>query len=80
MDYREYVKKEKKGYAFKYKNALIEVSNIKNLGDFIEIEFLNNEESIENQIKELKLILKEIGIEESSIETEPYINLLKKKL
>ena len=52
MDYREYVKKEKKGYAFKYKNALIEVSNIKNLGDFIEIEFLNNEESIENQIKE----------------------------
>ena len=80
MDYREYVKKEKKGYAFKYKNALIEVSNIKNLGDFIEIEFLNNEESIENQIKELKSILKEIGIEESSIETEPYMNLLKKKL
>ena len=80
MDYREYVKKEKKGYAFKYKNALIEVSNIKNLGDFIEIEFLNNEESIENQIKELKSILKEIGIEESSIETEPYINLLKKNL
>lgn len=56
------------------------MSNIKNLGDFIEIEFLNNEESIENQIKELKSILKEIGIEESSIETEPYINLLKKKL
>lgn len=80
MDYGEYVKKEKKGYAFKYKNALIEVSNIKNLGDFIEIEFLNNEESIENQIKKLKSILKEIGIEESSIETEPYINLLKKKI
>ena len=50
------------------------------MGDFIEIEFLNNEESIENQIKEIKSILKEIWIEEYSIETEPYINLLKKKL
>jgi len=78
--YTFFSKIRNKGYAFKYKNALIEVSNIKNLGDFIEIEFLNNEESIENQIKELKSILKEIGIEESSIETEPYINLLKKKL
>ena len=79
MDYKEYVKKEKKGYAFKYKNALVEVSSIKNLGDFIEIESLNYEETMENQIKELKSILKEIGISESDIETEPYIKLLDKK-
>lgn len=78
QNYEEYIKKEKKGRAFSYKNALVEVSSIKNLGDFIEIEFLNCEESKENQIIKLKSILKDIGIEENDIETEPYINLLAK--
>ncbi|WP_295161897.1 class IV adenylate cyclase [uncultured Brachyspira sp.] len=76
--YREYVSKEKKGYAFIYKNALIEISKIKNLNNFIEIEFLNSNETIENQILKLKSILNEIGIDENCIETEPYINLLSK--
>lgn len=76
QNYKEYVRKEKKGYAFVYKNALVEISKIKNLGDFVEIEFLNSLKSVENQIKELKSILHYIGINESEIETEPYINLL----
>ncbi|WP_300370003.1 class IV adenylate cyclase [Brachyspira sp.] len=74
--YKEYVRKEKKGYAFIYKNALVEISKIKNLGDFIEIEFLNSEETVENQVHKLKSILKELGIDENSIETKPYIELL----
>lgn len=78
--YREYVRKEKRGYAFIYKNALVEVSKIKNLGDFIEIEFLNSEDSVENQIIKLKEILKDIGIEESYIEPRPYMELLKPKI
>lgn len=77
--YVEYVRKEKKGYAFIYKNALVEISRIKNLGDFIEIEFLNSDKSLENQVSELKSILKEIGIDENSIETKPYIELLSKR-
>ena len=76
--YKEYVKKEKKGYAFIYKNALVEISKIKNLDNFIEIEFLNSNETVENQIIQLKLILNEIGIDEKYIETEAYINLLSK--
>ncbi|WP_300711680.1 class IV adenylate cyclase [uncultured Brachyspira sp.] len=76
--YKEYVRKEKKGYAFIYKNALIEISKIKNLGDFIEIEFLNSDKPVENQVCKLKSILKEIGIDENSIETKPYIELLVK--
>ena len=78
QNYEEYVKKEKKGYAFVYKGALVEVSLIKNLGDFIEIEFLNSQKSTEEQIRELKSILNDIGIKESEIETEPYLNLLSK--
>ena len=78
--YKEYVRKEKKGSAFIYKNALVEVSKIKNLGDFIEIEFLNSNETIENQIIQLKSILSEIGISDKDIETEPYINLLAKNI
>lgn len=74
--YEEYVKKEKKGYAFIYKNALAEVSLIKGLGCFIEIEFMNLNEPVDTQIKELKAILKSIGIDESDIETTPYIVLL----
>ena len=77
--YKEFVKKEKKGYAFIYKNALVEISKIKNLDNFIEIEFLNSNETVENQILQLKSILNEIGIDENCIETEPYINLLSKK-
>lgn len=78
--YKEYVKKEKKGYAFIYKNALVEISKIKNLNDFIEVEFLNSNETVENQIIQLRAILNEIGIDENCIETEPYINMLSKKL
>ncbi|WP_288685099.1 class IV adenylate cyclase [uncultured Brachyspira sp.] len=76
--YREYVRKEKKGYAFTYKNSLVEVSKIKGLGDFVEIEFLNSEESVENQVSQLKKILQEIGIDEKDIETRAYIDMLKK--
>ena len=78
--YKEYVRKEKKGYAFIYKNALVEVSKIKKLGNFIEIEFLNSSETIDNQIYQLKSILNDIGISENDIETEAYINLLSKKI
>ena len=78
QNYKEYARKEKKGYAFVYKGALVEVSLVKNLGDFIEIEFLNSSKSIEEQVSELKSILSDIGIEESQIESEPYLNLLLK--
>ena len=78
QNYKEYARKEKKGYAFLYKGALVEVSLVKNLGDFIEIEFLNSSKSIEEQVSELKSILSDIGIEESQIESEPYLNLLSK--
>ena len=60
------------------KNALVEVSKIKNLDNFIEIEFLNSDSTVEEQVSKLKSILNEIGIDEKDIETEAYINLLSK--
>lgn len=75
-----YVYKEKKGRAFIYKNTLIEVSNIKGLGDYIEIELLDNVKiDISDRAKFLKDILFELSIDEKDIETRAYIDLLKDK-
>ncbi len=75
-----YVMKEKKGKAFIYKNTLIELSSIKGLGDYVEIELLNNDETdIVNKSQYLKNILSELSIDEEYIEIKPYIELLKNK-
>jgi len=80
LDYGEYVKKEKKGRAFLYKETLIEVSSIKGLGDFVEIEMIDSKLDINNQIMHIKNILSEMEIKESDIEIIPYITLLANKL
>ena len=80
LGYSEYVKKEKKGKAFLYKDTLIEVSSIKGLGDFIEIEMIDSKLDIDYQISHIKNILSEVNIKESDIETVPYITLLANKL
>lgn len=71
--YKEFVKKEKKGRAFLYKNTLIEVSSIKKLGDFVEIELLDSLLPREEQVKYLKTVLTEIGLTENDIDDTPYI-------
>ncbi len=72
-----YVVKEKKGRAFIYKNTLVEVSSVKGLGDFVEIEILENKLSdITDKVSFLKQILAELSIDESCIETRLYIDLL----
>lgn len=72
-----YVVKEKKGRAFIYKNTLVEVSTVKGLGDFIEIEILENKlADISDKISFLKQILAELSIGEDCIETRLYIDLI----
>ncbi len=80
LEMKLYVVKEKKGRAFIYKNTLVEVSTVKGLGDFIEIEILENKLSgIPDKVSFLKQILSELSIDESSIETRLYIDLLSSK-
>ncbi len=76
--YKELVRKEKRGYSFSYKGTIIDLSHVKGLDDFIEIEFLDSKLSQESQIKELKTLLSELSISEADIEAEAYMTLLMK--
>ncbi len=79
LQMRLHVVKEKKGRAFIYKNTLVEVSTVKGLGDFVEIEILENcLEDIDDKVLFLKQILAELSIDEKCIETSLYIDLLVK--
>lgn len=78
LDYQLLIVKEKKGKSFKYKGALIELSSIKNLGDFVEIEIIEDDTSsidLESRIRNLKNILSDIYLNENDIETRPYLDL-----
>lgn len=76
LGYSEYVKKEKKGKCFFYKNTIIDISKVSGLGDFLEIEMLDSNLSIDEQIKHIKSIMLELGLGESDVEITPYIVLL----
>lgn len=80
LGYAEYVKKLKKGKAFLYKDTLIEVSFIKGLGDFVEIEMIDSKLGVNEQIMHIKSVLSDINIKESDIEITPYITLLANKI
>ncbi len=76
LGYSEYVKKEKKGKCFVYKNAIIDISKVSMLGDFLEIEMLDSDLSIDEQIKHIKSIMLDMGLDESDVEVTPYVVLL----
>lgn len=76
---KEFVVKEKKGRAFTYKNTLIEISSVKGLGDYVEIEITDESKVEGDKVFFLKSILREFDISENDIETAPYIVLLEKK-
>lgn len=72
--------KYKKGELFNLDNYNLELCEIEGLGWFIEIEKLTeNENDISNIKLKLKSILDLLGVKESQIEEEFYIDILKKK-
>lgn len=77
LGYEEYVKKEKRGKAFIYKGVLVEISKVKGLGEFVELELLNSEKTQEEQIRLLKEVLSDLSLSESDIEEKPYVKMLK---
>lgn len=77
MGYSEYVRKEKKGKAYVYKDVLVELSEIKGLGYFVELELLDSVLSHDEQLKLLREVLSDIGVCEDMIEEKPYVKLLR---
>jgi adenylate cyclase, class 2 len=80
LNFKELVAVEKNRSVWNYKNTEIAVDEVKELGNFIEIEARGNFADIEEAKKHLYLILKEIWAEvgEQDFEGYPYL-LLKKK-
>lgn len=65
-----------------YGTATLELCNVQGLGDFLEIEILSekdDENTIRNIQKELKILLEKSGIPETEIERKYYSELLKEK-
>jgi len=73
-------KKTKQVVSWKYENALIELCNVPPLGDFLEIEIIeknNTKEIIEKNHKKLISILLKCGISTEHIENRFYSEMLK---
>lgn len=80
LGFREYITKNKTGYLFVENDINIELSHVKGLGDFIEIEYIVDKESlVDGATKEIYKILNNIKIEKTNIEDKYYVEMLKEK-
>jgi len=78
LGFKEYIRKEKKGYLFNSNNINLELSHVNGLGDFIEIEkIITNRCLIDSTKEDLYNILKVIDINKSKIEDRYYVQMLK---
>lgn len=77
LGYEEYVRKEKKGRAYRYNGVTVELSSVKGLGDFVELEALDSGLPKEEQIALVYALLAELGIPKDRVEPAPYITLLR---
>ncbi len=71
--------KQKKGWSWNYNDITVELSEIKGLGWFCELEIIaeqNDEEFIALSKKRLFEVLKKTGIDASKIETRYYMEML----
>ena len=80
LGYKTFIKKDKISYLYKRGQYSIEINSVRFLGDFIEIEYLcdnqDNYDTIINKIKEQFALL---GISPSQVETKSYTQLLNER-
>ncbi|WP_434245382.1 class IV adenylate cyclase [Borreliella burgdorferi] len=76
LKFKKLYKKIKKSLIYQTNNLNVEINEIKNLGFFLEIEkIINNQNDIDLAKKEIDNIINQFGLKES-IETRPYSELL----
>lgn len=80
LGYKEYVCKEKKGRAFVYRDVLVELSEVKGLGYFVELELIGDAFDKDKHITLLKSVLSDLGLGEDNIEPKPYVTLLRERV
>ncbi|UCD83845.1 MAG: class IV adenylate cyclase [Deltaproteobacteria bacterium] len=81
--FRMFVIKHKKSKVYRQRktpNARLEINQVKNLGNFLEIEILGKTRAVESSaIREIKNIFNALKIPEEKIEPRKYIELLLEK-
>ncbi|MBB6212833.1 class IV adenylate cyclase [Borreliella californiensis] len=76
LKFKKLFKKIKKSLIYKTNNLNVEINEIKNLGFFLEIEkIINNQNDIDLAKKEIDNIIDQFGLKEN-LETRPYSELL----
>lgn len=67
--------------SFQYKDFEINIDNVRELGQFIEIEYLLSDETEKNgKLKEMKQILRDLGISNKDVIQKGYVPLMIEKL
>jgi len=80
LGYIKYIEKHKTGDLFSYKQASIELTYVDDLGWFIEIECIVEDESEINTSREkIRSILSDLEIRDDRIEERYYVEMLMKK-
>ena len=59
-----------------YRNATIVIDHVKELGDYIEIEIISEDNLVEDNLVKLKEIAKELDLNETNLVNTPYDELL----
>ncbi|WNY60476.1 class IV adenylate cyclase [Borreliella bissettiae] len=76
LKFKKLYKKIKKSLIYQTNNLNVEINEIKNLGFFLEIEkIINNQNDIDLAKKEIDNIIDQLGLKEN-LETRPYSELL----
>ncbi|NLJ08958.1 MAG: class IV adenylate cyclase [Treponema sp.] len=82
LGYAPWIRKHKEGKAWKWNNITIEISMVKDLGWFAELEILTNTnepDKVEQARRDLYRCLEKIGIPQEKIESRYYTELLLKR-
>ena len=82
LGYVEFLRKQKKGYEWHYKDVHIELLNVKTLGWFLEMEIMsdtNDKEKNRDKILLLYSILNNVGLCSCDVESKSYQQMLKEQ-
>lgn len=79
LGFEQWIKKFKSTESYKHKKdkrIIIEISKIRHLGYFMEIEYLARRHEMNSAKKKIKQVLKELGVKQKQIDNKGYTKML----